>query len=1103
MNYPLRLIEVDLPIRAISAHAQREKSIRHGHISTLHIWWARRPLAACRAVLCAALWPDPVDENCPQAFRDVAALAMANFAEQVRTDPDLAKLCADHWTRWVRTNSASLKAKNPASWPDLRYTLLDFIADFANWDASAVPAFLDSARLLTHIAHLALSDASFQLSAFSGQPTDEQTQIENLKEQIENLPRPLVVDSFAGGGSIPLEALRIGADAFASDLNPVAVLLNKVLLEYIPKYGNAEFRFQAPEGAPNAGEEIILHGLAEAVRYWGDWIKREAEKELAEFYPKDPDGATPIAYLWARTITCEGPACGTEVPLMRSLWLAKKGERSVALQFVLRNSGKGKKIDFEIVEKRIGKWVRQADPQVEVKNSNFDGTVRRGSATCPVCGYTTPVERVRMQLKLRKGGSTDARLFCVVLSRPGEQGRFYRLPVERDLVAVRKATYELEHRKARHQGPISLVPDEQLDINGIRHTWGMIYGLERWENFFNPRQALSLTVLSNSVQKLNKIIFMSNSNGSSIAIQTCLALVVDRQANTLTTISRWNVSGEKIEGIFSRQAVPIMWDYADANLLSEATGNFLGAVEWVSKVCQDLAQAINIHGQAEMISAINSPLTSDSVHAFVTDPPYYDAVPYSYLSDFFFVWLRRSLAGFYPDLLNNPAVPKEDEIVVDRPHSLSNSTHDIAYYERELTKAFAEGRRLLAPSGIGTIVFASKTTASWEAILKAVVDAGWIVTGSWPIDTEMEARVAAQGQARLTSSIHLVCRPREAPDGSVPDIVGDWRDVLLELPPRIQSWLPRLAQEGIVGADAIFACLGPALEIFSRYSRVEKASGDIVRLNEYLEHVWAAVAQEALATILDGGDAASFEPDARLTVIWFWVLKTADRTNGGKESLDSESEEMPDVDSETSEQTTNGTKGAGFTMEYDAARKLAQGLGADLQKLSHPGGIIRIKGNVAAMNRIVQREKALFGYQISLFKETDHLERESRAITEPKATLSHVDQRQPSLFDEKPEISSDPMQPFLPTLGPQKDMRTLVDRLKEGGTTLLDRLHQAMLLFGHGHTSLLGIFFNEVGVGKNSNFWRLAQALSALYPSGSNEKRWVDGVLARKKGLGY
>ena len=273
----------------------------------------------------------------------------------------------------------------------LRKALLDFIADFCQLgQLHQTREYLETARALTQSAHEALGGAPGT--------------------------RPLVVDPFAGGGSIPLEALRVGADAFASDLNPVAVLLNKVVLEYIPKYGQK---------------------LADEVRKWGEWIKIEAEKELGQFYPKDPDGATPIAYLWARTVTCEGPGCGAEVPLMRSLWLAKKSNRSVALRMI--PDQEKKRVDFEIIQ--------------DVKAQDVgEGTVRRGSATCPVCGYTTPVASVRKQLKARRGGAADARLFCVVTTRPGQQGRFYRLPTERDLEAVRKAAEELERRKAAHTG---------------------------------------------------------------------------------------------------------------------------------------------------------------------------------------------------------------------------------------------------------------------------------------------------------------------------------------------------------------------------------------------------------------------------------------------------------------------------------------------------------------------------------------------------------------------------------------------------------------------------------------------------------------------------
>jgi adenine-specific DNA methylase len=333
-SYPKRLIEVDLPIKRISAHARREKSIRHGHISTLHIWWARRPLAACRAVILAALWPDPAGEDCPESFLRAAREWMLRWARE-----HAGKASSESFPRLVRVQKDERLLDDVL---ELRRCLLDFIADFANWDNSTDPAYLETSRALVQAAHESVGGAAGT--------------------------RPLVVDPFAGGGAIPLEALRVGADAFASDLNPVAVLLNKVVLEYIPKYGQR---------------------LADEVRKWGGWVKDEAEKELAQFYPKDPDGATPIAYLWARTITCEGPACGATIPLIRSPSLAQKGSRSTAVRLHF-NEDHRPGFTTSVIELSKAQAVPPA-------------TVRLGSVTCPKCSYTTPVVRVRAQLATRQG----------------------------------------------------------------------------------------------------------------------------------------------------------------------------------------------------------------------------------------------------------------------------------------------------------------------------------------------------------------------------------------------------------------------------------------------------------------------------------------------------------------------------------------------------------------------------------------------------------------------------------------------------------------------------------------------------------------------------
>lgn len=417
INYPKRLIEVDLPIKEISAHARREKSIRHGHISTLHIWWARRPLAACRAVLCASLWPDPVDENCPHEFREHAANTLIAFAANVRTNKNLAELCQKGWTRWKRTSAQTLNPNNPGHWGEIRYALLDFIADFANWDASTISEFLETSRSLTQKAHEALG----------GIPGT----------------KPLVVDPFAGGGSIPLEALRVGADAFGSDLNPVAVLLNKVVLEYIPKYGQQ---------------------LADEVRKWGKIINEQSMEELKDFYPKEPNGSIPVAYIWARTIKCEGPSCGAEVPLLRSLWLSQKVNNSYALKMIPNHNEKC--VDFQIIK--------------NAKSTDIEeGTVQRSSCTCPLCGFTTSAENVRNQFVSRNGGADDAKLIVVVFQKLGSNAKSYRLSTSLDRTAYDYAKNELEKRDAD-------IPTEELPY--LRSIFNVnLIGINQWHKLFSAR----------------------------------------------------------------------------------------------------------------------------------------------------------------------------------------------------------------------------------------------------------------------------------------------------------------------------------------------------------------------------------------------------------------------------------------------------------------------------------------------------------------------------------------------------------------------------------------------------------------------------------------
>jgi len=385
------------------------------------------------------------------------------------------------------------------------------------------------------------------------------------------------------------------------------------------------------------------------------------------------------------------------------------------------------------------------------------------------------------------------------------------------------------------------------------------------------------------------------------------------------------------------QSLPARWEFVEMSPCIDLGSGWTTSVDYALKVF-DHVSCISVPGQAEQASAIKHPLPSDSASAVVTDPPYYAAIPYADLSDFFFSWLKRSLGPHHSKLLGPDLVSKDEELVSLAHRAAMYRNKDNSWFERQMELACMESRRVCEPRGLGVFVFANKETPAWEAMLAALTQAGWVVTASWPIDTESGTRLRAKNSAALASSVHLVCRPRENPDGSLRQTdIGEWRDILQELPIRIHTWLPRLAGEGVVGADAIFACLGPALEIFSRYSRVERADGTPVPLGEYLEQVWAAVAKEALSLLFKDADVSGLEPDARLTAMWLWTLRT--------EADDKEFQEVENEDEEDEKSGKPNAKG-GFVLEFDAARKIAQGLGANLEELK---SVVEVKGQTARL----------------------------------------------------------------------------------------------------------------------------------------------------------
>jgi len=1000
-----RLAEVDFPIAVVSKHSAREKSIRHGHPSTLHLWWARRPLAACRSMLMALLLPDPEDKHCPADFKTTARSLLGKT------------------TGKIGANDASL-----------RTALLHFIGDFADWDNSDNRTYLEIARGLVKAAH------------------PEET--------------PLVVDPFAGGGSIPLEALRLGCDAFASDLNPVACLINKVLLEDIPRYG--------PE-------------LAEELRRVGAEVKKAAERELAEFYPRDTDGARPIAYLWARTVRCEAPNCGAEIPLMRSFWLCRKAERRRALRAKVSRPAKGvPHVDFEIFTPTTEKDVR-------------GGTVSRAKATCICCNMVLARERVRAQLAAQRGGADEvfddkgkrtggATLLAVVTLRDGQSGRHYRLPTAADYAAVFKGQQRLkEVRAAMPFGNISTVPTESIDKWHHDVNRMPMYGMHTWGDIYTARQLVALVTFCRFLQELRA--------ETTIALR----LQISRLANGSSSLCRWNPNpsgfAEKIESTFARQALPILWDFAETSVLTGTSGDWDGGVEWLAKAIETISRSARSPGQAALADAASSPLPSEVSSIWFTDPPYYDAIDYAYCSDFFFVWLKRTLPSHQlmrdPFDDSNPLTPKAKEIVVDSTTTKGHGVRTPAFYEMSMAKAFAEGRRVLRDDGIGSVVFAHKTTEGWEALLGGLIRGGWTITGSWPISTEMATRLRARDSTALATSVHLVCRPRPE-DASI----GDWGQVLRELPKRVADWMNRLQGEGVRGADLVFACIGPALEVFSRYSKVVDAEEREIPLGGdpesrephkrgFLAYVWEVVGRAALEQVLGAaeskarnGAAGALEEDARLTALFLWTLQATTQDAEPVLTTDDEDVDAEPDDDDEDEAPSSKKKKKGLSLPFDVARRFAQPLGIHLD--AWEGRCIETEKGVVRLIPVLDRAEQLFG------------EDGAEAVA-----------------DRLEKHRGGPMQGYLPGMEPQEHAQRvpIKGRKRKGGAnvsdeslqrhrgaTTLDHVHAAMLLQPAGRANALRALITSQ-TQRGPDFLRLANALSALYPKDSGEKRLLDAML--------
>jgi hypothetical protein len=901
---------------------------------------------------------------------------------------------------------------------ELRQELLRFVAVFANWNNAANPIYLDAARALVRAAH--------------GQEA------------------PLLVDPFAGGGAIPLEGLRVGCDVLSSDLNPVACLIQRVVLQDIPRVGVA---------------------IGEQLRALAANIETAAKSELKHFYPKEGDGSTPIAYLWARTIICD--SCGAEVPLLRSFWLCKKSKRRIALRCSVIRRNASPELEFEVFRPKN-------DSEVPL------GTIKRAKATCAACQKVMPPDRVRMQLTKQSGGSevvfdvsgkrtSGARLLAVVsVDEKLGGGRKYRVGLESDYEPVRRATEE-----ARRLADD--MPNEPLPPHGTLGFRVQLYGMTNWGQLFTARQKLALSTIA----RLGSA--KSNDQETRNLFALCFSKMVDMN-NSLTS---WQPHAEIPAHMLTRFAVPMKWDFAEAVPISDSSGTIESATRRSKDVIPHIAM-VGKAGQVQLASAVQELLPQESAAVWFTDPPYYDAVPYADISDFFLVWLKRILVGDKtlrdPYDSTNDLSPKTEEIVQDESRFWKGHTKDKKFFEEQMSIAFALGRRSLIDNGIGCVVFAHKTTEGWEALLSGMVNGGWTITGSWPLATEMSSRLRARESAALATSVHLVCRPR--PDDS---LVGDWATVLSELPDSVGKWIARLQSEGIRGADLVFACIGPAMEIYSRYRSVEDAEGRSIPLGGdptavepykrgFLSYVWETVGRLALEEVLGtaearvrNGGAGALEEDSRLTALFLWTLQ-ANETDSA-EARSSDGEDEPE---EGEDEDAPSKRKSGYNLIYDVARRFAQPLGIHLDKWE--GRIIETEKGIVRLIPVAERGAQLFGEAdaaaISRRIEADvkASRNYSFAFMQDAAAAPEIRTRRRGRKEGKAQTAA------------------VVDAPAPQPVTTLDRLHAAMLLQRGGQTNGLRAMLREE-TQRGPDFLRLANALSRLYPKDSEEKRLLDAML--------
>lgn len=867
MPTPKKLIEVAIPVKEISAESVRDKSIRHGHISTLHLWWARRPLPVCRAVVFASLVPDPLDPHCPQAFCDTVELLLGKAHNP--GDP-YAPYADIPWTAVYdpmednRRNRLQMFIGKFT--PDMQQHLLHNspkpaagkqLSDHSliKWDNKNNEAILSKARKLIWVAfnsgqsavgggqsaealladydrhYAAIRQAEQDLYSMPDRhlPGSEvQAKEAALHQAIEDFldKMPRVFDPFAGGGAIPLEAARLGCRSYGNDINPVAHIIQKGSLEFPQKYGKpitySKEAFTARYGeaawhAQPLENKTIRNGDATAVRianrlafdveHYARELLRRTEAEIGHFYPANDKGQKPIAYYWARVGTCSNPACRAEVPLLKGFYLCNKPDKKVHLKPVIE----GNKIEFEI------------------KNGNYDGEgwLARGNLKCPCCENTTDVKTLKQQFW---NSATQRRMLCVIWE--GKSGKEYLPPTQFDLAPL-------------EQIPDSdFIPQERLPVTYSKAMAFCGWNFNKWGDLFAKRELLAINTLRNTIEKIE----IDGKTDYQIALKTYLTILFNRVVSRLTMFGIWHTSRETLEHPFGKSAIQMVFDYPESNPFAESGGGALSQLDWITRYIESESASFNITEAKNAASGDKSQFPDRYLTAVVTDPPYYDAVAYADLSDFFYVWMKVMLRKEYPLTFSTPLSPKNEECTALKHHREESKDKAKLHFEGKLLEIFSAIQS--QTSEVVSIMYAHQSTEAWTTLCNSILGASMNITGSWAVDTEMTSALKV-GKAFLSSSVTVSCRPAQRRG------IGEYRTVRKAIEGTVEREVKKLYALGFRGADLLTACFGQAVSEFGQYQKVEKADGSEVSVAELLEMARES-AFNALLKGFEGDDGTKF-----------------------------------------------------------------------------------------------------------------------------------------------------------------------------------------------------------------------------------------------------